>query len=209
MTRLPLLPTLLVGLAVALMIALGIWQLDRRTQKLEALEQYRANLSLPVTDYPLDEPGEPRFLFRTLTAHCARVLDWTTIGGRMPDGSPGWRHIAFCSASAGGGRFAVDMGTSSDSRVRPQWQGGQVRGPASWAPAPGNALALLRGNAPPRRLMIVANQPAPGLAPSARPDPASIPNNHLAYAIQWFLFAGVAVVIYLLALRRRRADQGA
>jgi surfeit locus 1 family protein len=30
-----------------------------------------------------------------------------------------------------------------------------------------------------------------------------VPNNHLAYAVQWFLFAGVAAVIYALALRRR------
>jgi len=31
-----------------------------------------------------------------------------------------------------------------------------------------------------------------------------IPNNHLAYAVQWFLFAGIAGVIYALALKRRR-----
>jgi surfeit locus 1 family protein len=30
-----------------------------------------------------------------------------------------------------------------------------------------------------------------------------VPNNHLAYAVQWFLFAAVASVIYVLALRWR------
>jgi len=30
-----------------------------------------------------------------------------------------------------------------------------------------------------------------------------VPNNHLAYAVQWFLFALVAGVIYVIALRRR------
>jgi surfeit locus 1 family protein len=34
----------------------------------------------------------------------------------------------------------------------------------------------------------------------------NIPNNSFAYAIQWFLFAATALVIYALALRRRRAD---
>ena len=44
---------------------------------------------------------------------------------------------------------------------------------------------------------------------SAPPSPDSIPNNHLAYAIQWFLFAGFAAVIYFLALKRRERDAGA
>ena len=52
-------------------------------------------------------------------------------------------------------------------------------------------------------LLLVADTPAPGLAPSALPSPANIPNNHRAYAVQWFLFAAVALVIYGVALRRR------
>jgi surfeit locus 1 family protein len=38
---------------------------------------------------------------------------------------------------------------------------------------------------------------------SAPPSPDNIPNNHLSYAVQWFLFAGIAGVIYALALRQR------
>ena len=30
-----------------------------------------------------------------------------------------------------------------------------------------------------------------------------MPNNHLAYAVQWFLFALTALVIYAIALRKR------
>ncbi|HXG80661.1 MAG TPA: SURF1 family cytochrome oxidase biogenesis protein, partial [Sphingomicrobium sp.] len=36
--RLPLVPTILVGFAIAVMIGLGIWQLDRREQKQALLE---------------------------------------------------------------------------------------------------------------------------------------------------------------------------
>ena len=38
----------------------------------------------------------------------------------------------------------------------------------------------------------------PGRAsrPARRRHPTTIPNNHLSYAIQWFLFARIAVVIY-------------
>ncbi|HNJ47416.1 MAG TPA: SURF1 family protein, partial [Novosphingobium sp.] len=35
-----------------------------------------------------------------------------------------------------------------------------------------------------------------------------IPNNHLSYAVQWFLFAATALVIYGLALRKRLAARG-
>ena len=52
---------------------------------------------------------------------------------------------------------------------------------------------------------LVADPPVAGLGANARPDPSDIPNNHLAYAVQWFLFAFTALVIYALALRKRLA----
>ena len=64
------------------------------------------------------------------------------------------------------------------------------------------------------RMRLVAATPGPGLEASAPPSPDIIPNNHFSYAIQWFLFAGIAVVIYVLALRwrwrrsRRRRRRG-
>ena len=45
-----------------------------------------------------------------------------------------------------------------------------------------------------------------GLKPLAPPDPNEVPNNHLMYAGQWFFFALTALVIYVLALRRKRRD---
>ena len=51
--------------------------------------------------------------------------------------------------------------------------------------------------------MLVAATPANGLEASAPPSLKDVPNNHLAYAVQWFLFAGIAAIIYGLALRRR------
>jgi surfeit locus 1 family protein len=56
-------------------------------------------------------------------------------------------------------------------------------------------------------MRLVAAEPGPGLAASAPPSPDSIPNNHLSYAIQWFLFAGIAGVIYILALRKREREK--
>jgi surfeit locus 1 family protein len=58
-------------------------------------------------------------------------------------------------------------------------------------------------------MRLVAAEPGPGLMASAPPSPDSIPNNHLSYAIQWFLFAGIAALIYVLALRNRSREKAA
>ena len=50
---------------------------------------------------------------------------------------------------------------------------------------------------------LIADPPLAGLEANAKPDPNDIPNNHLSYAVQWFLFALTALVIYALALRKR------
>jgi surfeit locus 1 family protein len=54
-------------------------------------------------------------------------------------------------------------------------------------------------------LLLVAIASGAGFEPSATPSLEGIPNNHLAYAVQWFLFAAIALGIYGLALWRRSA----
>jgi cytochrome oxidase assembly protein ShyY1 len=53
-------------------------------------------------------------------------------------------------------------------------------------------------------LMLVLTEPAARLEQSAPPSIKDVPNNHLAYAVQWFIFAADAAIIYGLALYRRR-----
>ncbi len=201
--RLPLVATLVVGLAVAAMIGLGVWQLARLQQKQEAMAAYRANMTLPVTAYPVMNPADERYLFRTLSADCLRVTEWQVIGGRSRDGTTGWRHIATCTTGAEGPGLLVDMGVGTDPKGKANWAGGMVSGRATHEPDGHSFLVRLLGRAPPLRMMIVSDQPAPGFKPSPLPDPSSVPNNHLAYAVQWFFFAGVALIIYGLALRKR------
>ena len=52
-----------------------------------------------------------------------------------------------------------------------------------------------------------AAPPQAGLEQLAAPDPNDLPNNHLMYAGQWFFFALTALVIYVLALRKRWRGQ--
>ena len=77
------------------------------------------------------------------------------------------------------------MGWSRDPSNVGDWRGGEVRGII--APGP----------------RLVADPPLGGLAANAAPDPSEIPNNHLAYAVQWFLFAATALIIYAVAVWRR------
>ena len=204
--RLPLVPTLIVGLAIAIMIGLGVWQLGRAYQKEAALAAYRANMTLPVTAYPGRQPTDERYLFRRLSAHCLRVVDWQVIGGRSAQGRAGWRHIASCATGAEGPGFLVDVGVTTTPDAKVDWAGGPVRGRATHEPDHSTMIERLTGKAMPLRLMIVAETPAPGLAASAPPDPSSVPNNHRSYMVQWFLFAAIAAIIYVLALRKRWRD---
>ena len=141
-------------------------------------------------------------MFRRLSAHCLRVVDWQVIGGRSRDGQTGWRHIAYCATGAEGPGLVVDMGVSKRPDVKADWAGGPVTGVATHEPDNSALLDRMRGKAPPLRLMIVADEAAPGLSASAPPDPESVPNNHRSYMVQWFLFAGLAAIIYALALRK-------
>jgi hypothetical protein len=149
--------------------------------------------------YPSDD-----VLFRRAAATCLEVVEWQREGGRTAKGGTGWRQIASCRTGAEGPALRVDMGITSDPDFTPGWKGGAATGTITRAPDHRPLLSNLFGKAPPPGLMLVAEQAAPGLEPSARPDPSGVPNNHLAYAVQWFIFAGLAVVIYLIALRRRQ-----
>ncbi len=201
--KLPVIPTIIVAIAIAAMIGLGIWQLGRARQKEAALAVYSANLSLPPTAYPGHLPTDDAYLFRRLSAYCLRVVNWQVIGGRSAAGQPGWRHIAACTTGAEGPGIIVDVGVSTTPDAKVAWTGGPVRGRATYEPDSSPWLAHVAGKGVPLRLMIVAETPAPGLAATAQPDPSSVPNNHRSYMVQWFIFAGVAAIIYALALRKR------
>lgn len=189
MKRLPLLPTLVVGLAIAAMIGLGIWQLQRAEWKEGLIARYAQAVRRPPVAWPNVPPRDGGdYLYRRATGFCTAVTGWRAVAGQNRVGQSGWSHIAACRTGAEGPGMQVDMGWST-SPEPPNWRGGEVTGIV--APDSTNVIRLVSGEA------------APALEPSARPDPAAVPNNHLFYAVQWFLFAAMAAVIYVLALRRR------
>lgn len=201
MKRFPVVATSLVGLAIAAMIALGIWQLQRRGEKEALLAQLASNQHLPPIAFPAIPVGDD-LLFRRASAFCLKPVAWQSRGGRDAAGKPGWRQIASCSTGAEGPGVMVQIGVAATATAKPVWSGGKVSGYISHAPndEPMIVAAFSRS---PKTLMLVADPPLAGLAANPPADLSSVPNNHLAYAVQWFLFALVAGVIYVIALRRR------
>lgn len=207
MPRFPLIPTIVVAIAIAAMIALGIWQLDRRAEKERAIAVYAQNFEKPTIAFPRIPVGDD-YLFRHASAMCLEVVGWQSQGGRSRKGESGWRQIAQCRTGAEGALLLVDVGISTDPKVKPQWGGGPITGTITHAPDSRSLIGQWFDRRP-RSLMLIADLAAPGLSVTARPDLSSVPNNHLAYAVQWFLFALIAAVIYVLALRWRQKKDDA
>lgn len=184
MRRIPILATLIVFAAVGLMIAMGIWQLDRLHQKEALLARYAAARNDPALVEWTSAGVDEGLLYRRAHLTCAAIGTRSSMAGRNAAGQSGVAQTAQCTLP-GGGRALVVMGWSLQPNAG-AWQGGEVTGVI--APGP----------------RLVAVPAVGGLGENAIPDPVELPNNHLSYAGQWFFFAGTALVIYFLAMRKRK-----
>lgn len=197
MRRVPIIPTLVVLAAVATMIGLGIWQIQRAAWKEALLAHYRQAIAMSsAVPYPIGNATEAEaLLYRHSQVDCLSTSGkWNSIAGRNAQGDTGYVHVADCTLA--GGKTAYVQAGWSQSPHPPQWSGGKVAGFI----APYNM-----GNG----VRLVASPPVAGLETNAAPDPEDLPNNHMAYAWQWFFFAATALVIYAIALRRRWKDRSA
>ena len=201
--RWPVIPTILVVAAVATMIALGIWQLQRKDDKEALIALYQRNMAMSATvAYPALAPVPDAMLYRKSSVTCLEPVRWDQRSGTDRAGVTGIRMIADCRTGAEGPGVLVDVGIAEDF-TPPKWTGGTVQGTIVPGPEQPTLVERLTGRAVPARAMLVADAPAPGLRASEVPSGADVPNNHLAYAVQWFLFAAAALIIYALAVRRR------
>ena len=188
--RLPILPTIIVAAAVALMIGLGVWQLQRAKWKEGLLARYARAEQLPPIEFPTVPIRDDQLpLFRHATGNCLRIVGQRAQAGENRSGEPGYAHIVDCATGAEGPGMSVEVGWSKDPNAKVNWAGGLVSG--------------IIGPDRLMRMRLVASSAPAGLEPSAPPSLSSIPNNHRSYALQWFAFALTALVIYGLAVRKR------
>lgn len=188
MSRIPIIPTLIVAGAMITMMILGVWQWGRADEKAALIARYEAASGLEAIEWPqrLDADNLP--LYRRSGFDCVQVINWRSTSGRNADNRAGWVHVATCALSGTDDNAQLQAGWSLLPKT-PDWAGGTVTGII----AP-DGKALIR---------LVADPAAAGLQASAAPSPEDLPNNHIAYAVQWFLFAAIAGIIYTLALRQR------
>jgi surfeit locus 1 family protein len=190
--QLPVIPTIVVVSASVVMVWLGFWQLGRADEKEALIAKYEAALvTKQLRPFPADLGGafSEDDLFHSTAFECTKVLGLEAVAGRSIKGQSGIAHIARCQT--GRGPADVKLGWARGPEP-PQWDGGVVEG------------LIVRGGADGARVQM--HEPVGGLQPLAKPDPKDLPNNHLAYAGQWFFFALTALVIYGFALRSRRKD---
>lgn len=183
--KLPVLSMAIALVAIGLMIALGLWQLGRLHEKETLLARYAQARTIPAeVTWPREQAAQRDLLYRRAWLTCDAVADHSSMAGRNARGEAGVAQTARCMLPDGA-RALVVLGWSRQPNAAANWQGGEVHGVI--APGP----------------RLVANPPLDGLEANAIPDPSEIPNNHFSYAIQWFLFAATALVIYILALTKR------
>lgn len=191
---LPLGPTLLVLVAIPILVALGIWQLDRAQWKEALLAQLAANDAKPVIDLP---PSlDPSLGFRRVRVICGAIRAWgSPSAGRTVSGAVGYRQLVWCHPGSGE-PVLVNIGITSDPKLR-----------AALGPRPSFTGRLVpRDGRPPEDpiFLLVAERSPPPLQPAAPPTVDEIPNNHLAYAGQWFFFALALLGVYGFYVRQWR-----
>ena len=203
--RIPILSTIVVIAAAVTMAALGVWQLGRADEKAEMIARYDAALGDPQPTF--GSPSSPENAFRRIETYCAGDSMTQPVSGRALNGSNGWSHVVLCEIGGPDPARPLDEQAPDfvieTGRVMLGWS--RAPEPIEWRGG------MISGTIVPNRDgggTIVADPPLAGLEPLAKPDPGDLPNNHLAYAGQWFFFALTALVIYFLALRSRSTKLG-
>lgn len=186
--KVPVVATVIVLIAVAIMIRLGFWQIGRLHQKEAMLAGYQAAQGQSgVRAWPDGAAGILPQSYSRVATECVGVVKVAAQAGQNANHQAGWAQVADCTLPHGY-KSRIVLGWGSQPAAV-DWRGGAVQG-----------TYVSKGE---DEAIIVADPPLAGLQANATPDPRNIPNNHLAYAVQWFLFALVALVIYALAVRKR------
>jgi len=222
--RFPIGLTVAAAISLAILIGLGVWQLQRLEWKAQVLADVAAaKASAPI---PLDEALRlDRPQYRRAYAECPGLGDAAYVELRaIQDGQPGVRLISACPLGARS--VLVDRGFVGDTiSARPPQTGSgapmRITGvlrvpdpPNSFTPPPDGrtfygrdlvAMAAELGAADPYPVFLAAETSSnpQWLALKPTPLPAEISNRHLEYALTWFGLAGALAAVYAAVLGRR------
>jgi surfeit locus 1 family protein len=214
--------TLMLGLVcLAILIGLGIWQLERREWKLNLIANIDARIAEPAVPLPAEIGLDWEFRRVTVEGKIA-AEQWFRFPGRSRDGQVG-EALFLLLREADGRLIAVDQTFIAFGDPLPPLPeavsaAGVLREPErpSWF-TPDNDPAANEWYVPDPAAMATAaglgEVAASGdvlplyLAPASwRPH---LPNDHLQYALTWFSFAFILVVIFVLFHRTRPESRSA
>ncbi|PRX38292.1 surfeit locus 1 family protein [Meinhardsimonia xiamenensis] len=213
------------GLAgAAVLLSLGFWQLQRLEWKQALLAEMTARAAAAPTAVP-EAPDPERDRFRPVRVRGRFTGAELHVLTSMRGAGPGFRHVA-AFVTSDGRRIMIDRGFAPASAdVAPAQGEAEVIGNLDWpresdffTPEPDieqglffardvTAMAEFLGTEP---LLVVARRAEPA-DPRLTPmpvDPSAIPNDHLGYAITWFLLAAVWLGMTGLWLWRIRRREG-
>jgi surfeit locus 1 family protein len=230
--RFPIGLTVAVAIALAILAALGSWQLQRLAWKEGLLARIAALRSAPAR--PLDQvlgQAAAELDFTRVTAVCPGLASAPFVElYALRDGEAGSRLISACPVTSGGyGSILVDRGFVADTiSARPQIDPaaqapitvtGVLRAPeprnfAAPPDDPGRrrfftrdvaAIAAVLAAPKPAPVFLFAETPTNPEWPALAPAPlpADIPNRHMEYALTWFGLAATLACIYAAMLWRR------
>jgi cytochrome oxidase assembly protein ShyY1 len=196
--RLPIVPTVIVLIVVAACIAAGIWNLGRAKFHQSELRRFEMASKLPPISFPtLPIRDQQLPLYRQATGNCLRVVNRRTSAGENQSGEPGFVIILDCVTGAEGPGMSVQVGWSKNPNATTSWRGGPVSG------------VITRDDR--TRLRLVAATPAPGLEANGevKAGVSVSPGQNRGYAVQFFSFAAIALIIFGLAVRKRLQEEAA
>lgn len=229
--------TIAAGLALAVLIGLGGWQLVRLEEKSAQIDMARQRLAEPAGPWPaeISDPAQLDYM-RVETVFTPRQGRLMFQPGGSPTGRAGLRVLVASDVEGASVPVLVDLGW-----IPLDMQQGSIllpEGPLQVSGvlrAPEEPTLLTPGNDPEQRLWYWLELPAmarmaevdalapvviraerirtsdgvPTLVdfPLQGPTLLNIPNDHLRYAITWFALAVVLVVILLVFLRRQRRER--
>lgn len=220
--------TVFVLAALAILLALGTWQLHRLDWKTQLIAEREAALAEAPVPLPPEDATLESLEYRRVVA-TGRFLHERELylTGRVHNGQAGL-HVLTPLDLAGGGVIMVDRGwippQLREPASRPEGQrAGEVRVTGILRTQPGRG-AFTPENDPGRNIwfaydveemaehiglslrpaVIVADDTAnPGGLPIGTPPAVGLRNPHLQYALTWYALAVVLVVIYVLWHRRQ------
>lgn len=223
--------------AVVTCVLLGLWQLDRLDQRQANNQRIAERTSLPevpVADALAGGATPDELDYVAVRDRGAYLGEEQVVVRNRSQGGAAGSWIVTPLVTDSGPTILVNRGFIPDVTASPEdvevpagpvevtgWlRRSQERGLGAAHPDEGRLAALARidvprldaqipGDLAPMWLQLGSQQPP---APGGWPDPVPLDGldegSHLGYAVQWFIFAALTVVVYGLLLRRRASTGG-